>query len=242
MSPGDEGPESCGTSRWLRPLFWLVLVAAAILAVACVPAVRAVASNWSVEAIREKLLSLGPWAWAFSSLLMILQAIVSPLPAFMITIANGYVFGAFWGGVLALLSATVAAQLCYEAARALGRPALERWVGASTLAWADDFFQRHGVGAVLVARLLPFVPFDPISYAAGLTATTRRRFVTANLIGQIPATFIYSTLGSRFEDGRLPLELFTSLAAAGLVILAILAWRATREGSNADSQADSTDP
>ena len=223
MGPGTErgAPRQ---RRWLKALIWLTLVTAAILCVAFVPAVRSLALSWTVSAIKEKLIALGPWAWAFSSLLMILQAVVSPLPAFVITIANGYVFGAFWGGVLALLSATLAAQLCYEAARALGRPPLERWMGAATLTWADSFFRRHGVGAVLVARLLPFVPFDPISYAAGLTSTTRLRFIGANLIGQIPATFIYSTLGSRYEDGKLPVEILVVLSAVGLAILAAWIW------------------
>lgn len=212
-------PQEVRRRRWPRVVVGLVIVLGGVAAVAFLPGVREVAGSWTVASVKEKLLALGPWAWAFSILLMVLQAIVSPLPAFVITIANGYVFGWFWGGVLALLSATLAAQLCYEAARALGRPALERWLGGSTLAWADRFFTRHGVWAVLVARLLPFVPFDPISYAAGLTSTTRGRFLGANLSGQVPATFIYSTLGSQLEDGRLPpaaLALLGFLAAAAL--------------------------
>jgi uncharacterized membrane protein YdjX (TVP38/TMEM64 family) len=154
---------------------------------------------------------------------MIVQAIVSPLPAFVITIANGYVFGWFWGGVLALFSATLAAQICFEAARALGRPAVERWMDARVLRWADEFFLRHGVWAVLIARLLPFVPFDPISYAAGITTTTRPRFLGANLAGQLPATIVYSTLGSEMVDGRLPpLVVVLLTSTAGLVALFLL--------------------
>jgi len=217
---------------WVRLLIGVLLVAALAAVVYCVPALRSIVGNWSVGAIKEKLLSLGPWAWAFSALLMILQAVISPLPAFMITIANGYVFGAFWGGVLALASATLAAQICYEAARAMGRPALDRWMGATTLAWADRFFSRHGVWAVLVARLLPFVPFDPISFAAGLTSTPRLRFVGANLVGQVPATFIYSTLGSQLEDGSLPPGALLGLAGAALAVLALAAWQARRRAKS----------
>lgn len=204
------------------------VLALMVLAVFFVPPLRSLVSNWSVPVIKEKLLELGPWAWLGSALLMILQAVISPLPAFMITIANGYVFGPFWGGLLALVSATMAAQICYELARLAGRPAVERWMGGALLRWADDFFTRQGVWAVLVARLLPFLPFDPISYAAGLTSTPRLRFVVANLVGQVPATFIYSSLGSHLEGGKLPPAVILAFALAALVVLGLATWLARR--------------
>jgi uncharacterized membrane protein YdjX (TVP38/TMEM64 family) len=187
---------------------------------------RELIDAWSVASLRDAFLRWGAWAWLASTGLMILQALASPLPAFVITIANGYVFGPFRGGLLSLLSATLAAQICFEIARALGRPVVERWVGAAALAAGDRFFTRHGVWAVLVARLLPFVPFDPISYAAGLTSTTRPRFLAANLVGQVPATFIYSTLGSQLEDGRLPPGVLAGLLAAAALVLAAAVARA----------------
>ncbi|EEC26417.1 snare associated golgi protein [Escherichia coli O157:H7 str. TW14588] len=42
----------------------------------------------------------------------------------------------------------------------------------------DGFFTRYGKHTILVCRLLPFVPFDPISYAAGLTSIRFRRFLS----------------------------------------------------------------
>jgi uncharacterized membrane protein YdjX (TVP38/TMEM64 family) len=39
---------------------------------------------------------------------MVLQAVAAPLPAFVITFANGLAFGAFWGGLLSVFGATVA--------------------------------------------------------------------------------------------------------------------------------------
>ena len=49
----------------------------------------------------------------------------------------------------------------------------------------------------MVARLLPFVPFDPISYAAGLTPMGFWEFFIATGIGQLPATLIYSYAASK---------------------------------------------
>lgn len=48
---------------------------------------------------------------------------------------------------------------------------------------------------------MPFVPFDPISYAAGLTSMSAWSFTWATGLGQLPATIIYSYIGSTLTGG-----------------------------------------
>ncbi len=54
---------------------------------------------------------------------------------------------------------------------------------------------------VSLTWLLPFVPFDPISYAAGLTSIRFRSFFIATGLGQLPATIVYSWAGSMLTGG-----------------------------------------
>jgi uncharacterized membrane protein YdjX (TVP38/TMEM64 family) len=150
---------------------------------------------------REFLLSFGPWGPAISFLLMVLQSVIAPLPAPVITVTNGLLFGAFWGTVLSWSSAMVGAALCFAIARALGRPVVERLAGAGPLARTDAFFARYGSAAVLVARLIPIVSFDVVSYAAGLTRMGIVPFLVATGIGQLPATIVYSALGQNLSSG-----------------------------------------
>ncbi len=63
------------------------------------------------------------------------------------------------------------------------------------------FFRRYGKHTILVCRLLPFVPFDPVSYAAGLTSIRFRHFMFATGVGQLPATIVYSWAGSLLTGG-----------------------------------------
>lgn len=210
----------------------LALVAAGLLAWWLVPGAReavagAVAAltagdgQASVQALRAWLLGLGPWAPVASAALMVLQAVVAPLPAFAITLANGLVFGWAWGALLSWSSAMAGAALCFWLARALGRPAVERLLGgAPVLEAADRLVERHGDRAILVARLLPFVPFDPVSYGAGLTATRWRPFLVATGLGQLPATLLYSWLGERL-GGSLQALLWTSSGVAALALLGL---------------------
>jgi len=166
-----------------------------------------------IAGLRDYILSFGAWAPVVSALLMIFQALVAPLPAFVLTFANGLAFGGFWGGLLSLSSAAVAAAISFWLARALGRGPVEALVGKAGLESADRWFERWGAYAVLVARLIPILSFDVISFAAGLTRIRFLRFFAATVVGAAPATFVYSYLGE-----QAPMSVQVLLVAFGVVI------------------------
>ncbi len=166
-----------------------------------------------ISGLRDYILSFGAWAPVVSVALMVLQAIAAPLPAFLITFANGLAFGAFWGGLLSLFGATLAALISFYLARAFGRTPVEALVGKAGLESADRWFERWGACAVLVARLVPIVSFDVISFASGLTRMRFAGFLAATVVGAAPATFVYSYLGE-----QAPQYVNILLVAFGVVI------------------------
>ncbi len=191
---------------------------------------RAVAIlSWGdVLGLRDYILSFGVWAPIVSALLMVLQALMLPLPAFVITFANGLAFGTFWGGILSLVSASLAAALSFGISRALGRGVVEALVGGTSLESADRWFLRWGAYAVLVARLVPIISFDVISFAAGLTRVRFWWFVAATAVGMAPATFVYSYLGARAPQYVWVLLVVFGAVIAGVVVVAIV--RRRRQG------------
>ncbi|MCC6738262.1 MAG: TVP38/TMEM64 family protein [Planctomycetia bacterium] len=217
------------------------LVAGAALAWGLSPAARgwlstatSVLASGDVQRLKEWLLSYGAWAPVVSALLMIFQSVAAPLPAFVITFANGLLFGAWRGGLLSWSSAMAGAALCFYLARALGRPAVERLAGGRrALDVSDRFFARHGDRAVLVARLLPFVPFDIISYGAGLTSMGFWRFFIATGVGQIPATIVYSWLGQSMSGSVKAVFWSFACALALVVFVTILKAACRTEGDGA---------
>lgn len=126
---------------------------------------------------------------------MVLQSIIAPLPAFLITFANAALFGFFWGALLSWSSAMAGAALCFWLARSLGREGVERFISTKLLEETDTFFAKYGTHTILITRLLPFVSFDAVSYAAGLTSMRLLPFLVATGLGQLPATLIYSYAG-----------------------------------------------
>ena len=147
------------------------------------------------QAMRKYIAAYGPLAPVISALLMILQSVAAPLPAFLITFANGLLFGVWWGAALSWSSAMLGAALCFFIARYFGRPVVVKLTSESALATSDRFFERHGKHAVLIARLVPIISFDVISYGSGLTGMRFLGFWIATGIGQLPATLLYSYLG-----------------------------------------------
>lgn len=211
--------------RWVRFALGLVVLAALGLAYLFSEGFRyevdlalEILGRGDVARLRDYILSFGAWAPVVSALLMVLQALVAPLPAFLLTFANGLAFGTFWGGMLSLSSASVAAAVSFFVARFLGRGPVEVIVGRAQLGSADQWFLRWGAYAVLVARLLPVVSFDVVSYAAGLTSMRFWRFMAATVVGMTPATFIYSFFGERAPQYvRVLLAVFGVVIAVALV-------------------------
>ncbi len=202
-------------------------------------------SQGDVAGLRDYLLSFGIWAPIVSALLMILQAIAAPLPAFLLTFANGLAFGTFWGGMLSLVSAALAAAISFGLARALGRGPVEALIGRAGLDSADRWFLPWGAYAVLVARLVPVVSFDAISFAAGLTRMRFRGFMVATVVGMTPATFVYAYLG-----GQAPQYVQVLLIVFGIVITAAViatVLRRRKQGkrgplSRQEEDTDANDP
>lgn len=75
--------------------------------------------------------------------------------------------------------------------------------------------------SILIARLLPFISFDIVSYAAGLTSISFLEFIVATGLGQLPATIIYSYVGGMLTGGAklLVTGLFILFGVSGIIFL-----------------------
>ena len=187
----------------------LVGVAAALLLIYLfVPAVNKLINDiikmfqtGNFASMRSFIAQYGAWAMLVSSLLMIFQSLAAPLPAFFITLTNANLFGWWQGCILSFVSSMAGAALCFYIARILGRDVVEKICTKGALKQIEDFFAKYGKKCILVARLLPFISFDVVSYAAGLTAMDFWGFFIATGIGQMPACIVYSYVGGMLTGG-----------------------------------------
>lgn len=162
------------------------------------------------ETIGDALASLGYWG----PCLYILCNIVRPFfffPAIVLGIAGGLAFGPLWGAVYLVAGTVLGAALCFAAARLLGRDGLKRFRPAwLPLAELDDRAVRHGFRAILLLRLAPVLPWDAVSFLAGLSGVRFRPYLWATLLGSIPGALAFTCFGSALLD---PLSAAAAVAA-----------------------------
>ncbi|CEO32540.1 MAG: TVP38/TMEM64 family protein [Paraclostridium sordellii] len=185
-----------------RNLIKVIIVIAVISLYFFIPSIKenvnqavSILNNLDVDMLKKYILSFGMWAPTVSFILMIFQSVIAPIPAFIITFANAGLFGWINGAILSWTSSMVGATLCFYIARFLGRDVVIKLTSNEGLNKVDKFFGKYGNYAILIARLLPFISFDIVSYAAGLTSMKFSAFFIATGIGQLPATIIYSYIG-----------------------------------------------
>ena len=200
-------------------LLLLAVIAGSILVYFTIPQVQdqlnkafTALGSMNVQSVIALIRSYGVFAAAVSFLLMILQSVAAPIPAFLLTFANAAIFGWLGGAALSWSSAMAGAAVCFFIAKILGRDVVEKLTSKTALHSADEFFQRYGKHTILIARLLPFVSFDLVSYAAGLTPMKIVPFLLATGLGQLPATLVYSYIGGMLTGS-------VKVVVTGLMIL-----------------------
>lgn len=165
--------------------------------------------------------------------LMTVAVVASPLPSAPIALAAGAAYGHLWGTVQVVLGAELGALIAFGLARALGRDALKHIFGERVDAGLLGS-QNALTGTVFASRLMPFVSFDMISYAAGLSCLHAWRFALATLAGIVPASFLLAHFGGEAASGDMGRATWAVLGL-GLVTGLPLLWLATRRQARKES-------
>lgn len=176
----------------------------------------------NTEGLKEYIISFGIVGPIISILIMMLQAVIAPLPAFVVTFANAYIYGWKFGVIISSIGTYLGAVICFGLSRFYGRDMAERFVPAKFLDKCDSVFDKYGKCVVYASRLLPFISFDGVSYAAGLTKMSFKFFSIATIIGQIPLTVVISKLGENIDKPDMFLSQATICAILALICAIVL--------------------
>src|SRR5215510_2114113 len=123
------------------------------------------------------------------------------VPGSAITIGAGTLFGLQTGFIVVVLGANRGALCAYLLARSILREKVMSWAnGNATFRSLDQAIGKQGFKMVLLTRLSPVFPFVLLNYFLGLTAVRTHTYVLANLIGMLPATFLFVYTGAAAGD------------------------------------------
>lgn len=217
MSTAPDAP-----ARRMGALYWQLAGALALVALVVAGWLWARAAGLDLAAltpedVRAFVHAWGRWSAAGAVLLMVVHSFV-PLPAEIIAIASGLMFGPLAGTAVTWSGAMLGAVLSY---------ALARWLG---LAWARHLIDAQRLdrwraafatpSTLLVIRLMPIVSFNLINYGAGLLGVPWWRFLWTTALGILPLTVAFVVLGDHAMYA--PWWLWTIVAVAFLALSLLL--------------------
>jgi uncharacterized membrane protein YdjX (TVP38/TMEM64 family) len=129
--------------------------------------------------------------------LIYIAATIFALPGSVLTIGGGLIFGPLWGTLINWLSASIGAAISFLISRYLGRGTVAKILKKQNkLQGLDDKIGKNGFYSVLILRLVPLFPFNGLNFGLGLTKVSFRNYLLATLLGMLPGTFVYTSLGS----------------------------------------------
>jgi len=207
---------------WRFTLFAIAAASAAAIAL-LQPAWIADALSWvNREQIAGMAGAAGAWGPALIIILMCAAVVFSPIPSAPIALAAGAVYGHTYGSVYVLIGAEAGAIIAFALARVLGRDILRKWFGDKLSGMKLLGSQAVLMWIVFASRLMPFISFDLVSYAAGLSNLTFWRFSIATFAGILPASFLLAHFGAEMASGQMDTALYLALALGLITGLPVL--------------------
>ncbi|SMF23168.1 TVP38/TMEM64 family protein [Pseudogulbenkiania subflava] len=216
MKPDRTTPTDHRPSSWRRLEIVAVLLAVGgcvFLVLWLVPHRLSFDFPATAQGIVRWVRSLGAWGVVGSLLLMVAHSFL-PFPAEMVALANGMVYGPFWGAVITWCGAMLGAATAFGLTRRLGRPFVERWMTPGSRRELARWSQLHGATVLLACRLMPAIAFNLINYAAALAGLSWWTFLWTTALGILPLTILLAVLGDRILTIPFTGWLLMSLAVA----------------------------
>ncbi|MFP8879169.1 MAG: TVP38/TMEM64 family protein [Myxococcota bacterium] len=122
------------------------------------------------------------------------------VPASLLTLGAGAIFGVVWGVIYVFVAATIGAGLSFLVARYVARAAVEKRLATNEKIIAvDRAVAAEGRKIVFLLRLVPIIPFNALNYGLGLTRVSFADYLVGS-IGMIPATLMYVYSGKVAGD------------------------------------------
>ena len=140
------------------------------------------ASFFNPDNIKQWLNDAGSLASLLYIGIMMAAVVISPIPSLPLDIAAGAFFGPFLGTVYSVVGASAGAVTSFLIARLLGRELVEKFLGGH-INFCSQCSDKLLTKIVFFSRLLPVISFDVISYGAGLTKMSLKKFIMATFLG-----------------------------------------------------------
>jgi len=148
--------------------------------------------------------------------ILIIHGIISIFPAAAIILFGGKYFGITGGFIYTISGMTIGASAAFFIAKKYGTDIEKQWMSRKKIEFLSRMFKQWGSRIVIFGLLIPIIPADTISFAAGASDIKFRNFLLATIIGFIPATLLLIYFGTKIS---LDIKIITGIT---LLLVAII--------------------
>ncbi|XP_020228669.1 uncharacterized protein LOC109809700 [Cajanus cajan] len=173
----------------------LLLVAAILVACFTLP----------VDKILKDLLewidrNFGPWG-PLALIVAYIPLTVLAVPAAVLTLGGGYLFGLPIGFIADSVGATVGAVAAFLLGKTIAKSlVVSRLKDYPRFRLVTIAIQRSGFKISLLLRLAPFVPFSLLNYLLSVTPVPLGEYTLASWLGMMPLTLALVYVGTTLKD------------------------------------------
>lgn len=126
---------------------------------------------------------------------MLTVDVLLPVPSSIIGTVSGSFLGFIWGTFFTALGLTTGALLGFALGKILGRPAMNRWIGADELQKLDELVDRHGVSILILLRPVPLFA-EASTLLLGCSRMHWPMFLLATVPIHLLLASVYALLGN----------------------------------------------
>ncbi|MEK7142793.1 MAG: VTT domain-containing protein [Patescibacteria group bacterium] len=131
-------------------------------------------------------------------ILLLVADILLPIPASIVMIASGMLFGGLLGGLIALIGTLSGSIINFQMSRKLGRDRVKKWMRDREYNNLSMVMRKYGAYIVILTRMIPLF-MESVSSIAGISNTKLQKFIVMNVVGFVPITFLYSYAGALYK-------------------------------------------
>ncbi|KAE9594652.1 hypothetical protein Lal_00037458 [Lupinus albus] len=179
----------------LRITLFILLIAAVVVACFTLP-IEKIMKDFLIWVDRD----LGRWGPLVLAVAYIPLTVLA-VPASVLTLGGGYLFGLPVGFVADSIGATIGAGAAFLLGRTIGRSyvvsKLKDYPQFRSVAIA---IQKSGFKIVFLLRLVPLLPFNMLNYLLSVTPVSIGEYMLASWLGMMPITLALVYVGTTLKD------------------------------------------
>lgn len=150
-----------------------------------------------IETIQSILLDYPVLAPVIFVLIRIIPIVVAPIPGLVVDFVGIAVFGWLQGFILAETAVIIGTTIAFYIGRIFREPAVARFTSIEKVdEWREKYSENQQFWFLVFARALTSPVFDFVSYAAGLTKISYKKYITITFIASAPLAFSFYYIGS----------------------------------------------